>query len=109
MPAYGLNNLLARIPVVGVIIGGGSNEGIFGVNYRLTGSVSSPTLNVNPLSAIAPGIFRKIFGAGQALPPQTIPTQPTPRGAPRSAAPPTQIIPRAQPREAPGEAFSPER
>jgi hypothetical protein len=109
VPAYGLNNLLARIPVVGVIIGGGSNEGIFGVNYRLTGSVSSPTLNVNPLSAIAPGIFRKIFGAGQALPPQTIPTQPTPRGAPRSSAPPTQIIPRAQPREAPGEAFSPER
>jgi len=107
VPAYGLNNLLARIPVVGVIIGGGSNEGIFGVNYRLTGSVSSPTLNVNPLSAIAPGIFRKIFGAGQALPPQTIPTQPS-RGGPRAARP-AQAAPRAAPTEPPGEAFSPER
>jgi hypothetical protein len=34
------------------------------VNYGVTGAMSSPTLNVNPLSAIAPGFLRKIFGAG---------------------------------------------
>jgi hypothetical protein len=43
---------------------GGSNEGLFGVNYGITGAMSSPTLNVNPLSAVAPGFLRKIFGAG---------------------------------------------
>ena len=106
VPAYGLNNLLARIPVVGVIIGGGSNEGVFGVNYRLTGSVSSPTLNVNPLSALAPGIFRKIFGAGQSMPTQTPAPTPTPGGANA----PMSIAPRRAPQQLPSvETFSPER
>jgi hypothetical protein len=35
---------------------------LFGVNYGISGSLGSPTLNVNPLSAIAPGFLRKIFG-----------------------------------------------
>ncbi|MGH6853764.1 MAG: hypothetical protein ACREDJ_11350, partial [Methylocella sp.] len=51
-----------KLPVVGLILGGGSNEGLIGVNYRITGLASAPTLNINPLSAIAPGIFRQIFG-----------------------------------------------
>jgi hypothetical protein len=62
VPVYAFNNLFAKIPVFGLILGGGSNEGLFGVNYRITGLASAPTLNINPLSAIAPGIFRQIFG-----------------------------------------------
>jgi Protein of unknown function/AsmA-like C-terminal region len=62
VPVYAVNNLFAKIPVVGMILAGGSNEGLIGVNYRITGMASAPTLNINPLSAIAPGIFRQIFG-----------------------------------------------
>ncbi len=62
VPVYSLNNLFAKIPVVGLILAGGTNEGLIGVNYRITGMASAPTLNINPLSAIAPGIFRQIFG-----------------------------------------------
>ncbi|HTV33765.1 MAG TPA: AsmA-like C-terminal region-containing protein [Methylocella sp.] len=62
VPVYAFNNLFAKIPVFGQILGGGSNEGLIGVNYRITGQASAPTLNINPLSAIAPGIFRQIFG-----------------------------------------------
>jgi Protein of unknown function/AsmA-like C-terminal region len=62
VPVYSLNNLFAKIPVVGMILAGGTNEGLIGVNYRITGMASAPTLNINPLSAIAPGIFRQIFG-----------------------------------------------
>ena len=62
VPAYSLNSVVTGIPVVGVILGGGANEGVFGVNYRITGPASGPTLTVNPLSGMAPGIFRKIFG-----------------------------------------------
>jgi hypothetical protein len=62
VPAYSLNSVVTGIPLVGVILGGGANEGVFGVNYRITGPASSPTLTVNPLSGMAPGIFRKIFG-----------------------------------------------
>ena len=62
VPVYSFNNLFAKIPVFGMILAGGSNEGLIGVNYRITGSASAPTLSINPLSAIAPGIFRQIFG-----------------------------------------------
>jgi len=62
VPAYALNSLLSNIPVVGVVITGGQHEGIFALNYRVTGSLSSPVVNVNPLSAIAPGLMRKIMG-----------------------------------------------
>lgn len=62
VPVYAFNNLFAKIPVVGLLLAGGSEEGLIGVNYRITGSASAPTLNINPLSAIAPGIFRQIFG-----------------------------------------------
>jgi hypothetical protein len=65
VPAYGLNNMFAKIPVVGFFLGGGSNEGLFGVNFRISGPATAPVLTINPLSALAPGFLRKIFGAGE--------------------------------------------
>jgi hypothetical protein len=62
VPAYGLNNLFGQIPLVGIILSGGSHEGLFAVNFRVTGPASAPSLVINPLSAIAPGFLRKIFG-----------------------------------------------
>lgn len=62
VPAYGLNNLMSNIPVIGVVLTGGENEGMFAVSFRVTGAFSAPVLTVNPLSVIAPGLFRKLFG-----------------------------------------------
>jgi hypothetical protein len=64
VPAYGLNNAFAQVPLFGPILGGGQNEGLFAVNFRISGQASAPTLTVNPLSAVAPGFLRKLFGAG---------------------------------------------
>ncbi|NBN62349.1 AsmA-like C-terminal domain-containing protein [Pannonibacter tanglangensis] len=61
VPIFALNNLFARIPVLGFALSGGSQEGLIGVTYRLSGPISAPALTVNPVSAIAPGIFRKMF------------------------------------------------
>jgi hypothetical protein len=36
-------------------------EGLFGFNYRLTGSAEKPSVSVNPLSILTPGMFRDIF------------------------------------------------
>ncbi|MCB5409375.1 hypothetical protein [Pseudogemmobacter faecipullorum] len=36
-------------------------EGLFGFNYRLSGPVKSPSVSVNPLSILTPGMFRDIF------------------------------------------------
>lgn len=61
VPAYALNNLLSNIPLLGEVLGG-RHEGVFAINYRVTGDASSPTISVNPLSALAPGMIRKIMG-----------------------------------------------
>ncbi|WP_168770518.1 DUF3971 domain-containing protein [Flavimaricola marinus] len=38
-------------------------EGLFGFNYTLRGPVGSPSVQVNPLSILTPGMFREIFRA----------------------------------------------
>ena len=61
VPMYGLNNMFGQIPIVGLFLGGGSNEGLFGVTYEVVGTPAVPVMRVNPISAMAPGILRKIF------------------------------------------------
>ncbi len=61
IPAYGLNNLFGRVPLFGEILGGGNKGGLIGVTFRLAGPLDNPQVLVNPMSAIAPGIFRRIF------------------------------------------------
>ena len=63
VPAYTVNTMLTKIPLVGVLLSGGENGGVFGINYRVHGSMSDPKVSVNPLSAIAPGIFHRILSA----------------------------------------------
>ena len=61
VPLYGLNNMFGQIPIVGLFLGGGSNEGLIGVTYEVVGTPSRPDMRVNPISAMAPGVLRKIF------------------------------------------------
>jgi hypothetical protein len=61
VPMYGLNNMFGQIPIVGLFLGGGSNEGLIGVTYEVVGTPGAPVLRVNPISAMAPGVLRKIF------------------------------------------------
>ncbi|MBZ9671000.1 DUF3971 domain-containing protein [Mesorhizobium sp. ES1-3] len=61
MPAYGLNRIFGELPIVGALLGNGRDRGLIGVTYRLRGNANKPVLDVNPLSVIAPGIFRSIF------------------------------------------------
>jgi len=62
LPASQLDSFLAAIPLLGqTIFAGGGRSGLLGVSYRLNGPIDAPSLSVNPLSAIAPGIFRRLF------------------------------------------------
>ncbi|QDW39107.1 hypothetical protein FFI89_019305 [Bradyrhizobium sp. KBS0727] len=61
VPMYGLNNMFGQIPVLGLFLGGGSNEGLIGVTYEVVGTPAQPVMRVNPISAMAPGVLRKIF------------------------------------------------
>jgi hypothetical protein len=61
IPMYGLNNMFGQLPVLGIILGGGSNEGLIGVTYEVVGTPGQPVLRVNPISAVMPGVLRKVF------------------------------------------------
>ncbi len=73
VPLYALNNLFGQLPIFGPLLGGKRNEGMFGVTYSLSGPVNSPVLTINPLSLVAPGVFRYILGMDnpQAFTPQS--------------------------------------
>jgi hypothetical protein len=60
VPLYGPNNLLGQIPLVGLFMGG-EKEGLFGITYEVVGRPGNPVLRVNPISALAPGLLRKVF------------------------------------------------
>jgi hypothetical protein len=60
VPLYGLNNAFAQIPIVGIFMGG-EKEGLLGITYEVVGPPNAPTLRVNPVSLITPGILRKVF------------------------------------------------
>ncbi|MGE4218532.1 MAG: AsmA-like C-terminal domain-containing protein [Alphaproteobacteria bacterium] len=77
IPAYMVSRVLGAIPLLGTLITGGENEGLFGASYRVSGRLDDPEVSVNPLSALAPGFLRRVFGvigdAGQdaEIPPAT--------------------------------------
>ena len=62
IPACALTGVFNNVPLLGDILSGGNNnEGLFGVTYAVSGTLNTPKIKVNPLSALAPGIFRRFF------------------------------------------------
>jgi hypothetical protein len=60
VPLYGPNNLLGQLPLVGLFLGG-EKEGLLGITYEVVGRPGNPVLHINPISALAPGLLRKVF------------------------------------------------
>jgi hypothetical protein len=93
VPAYGINSMVSNIPLLGDILASKKGEGIFGVTYSATGNADQPSIDVNPLSALTPGILRRIFEGHMptaANAPSNAPSTPVvpPPGA--TSAPPSQ-------------------
>lgn len=65
-PAYQLNSLLNNVPLLGELLGG-RGEGLFGLNFSVRGSREDPAVSVNPLSALAPGILRRLVQGGEPV------------------------------------------
>jgi hypothetical protein len=63
IPAYVINSAFGRMPVLGdLFTGGEKGGGVFAATYTMTGSLQDPIVAVNPLSALAPGFLRNVFG-----------------------------------------------
>src|SRR5262249_39035131 len=67
VPLFGLNNIFGQIPIVGLFLGG-DNEGLVCITFEVFGPPSAPTMRVNPMSALAPGLVRKIFEYPSSVP-----------------------------------------
>ncbi len=61
IPAYAINAIINKIPLLGKIITGIEGEGIIGFNYKVTGNYENPEYTINPFSVLTPGIIRSIF------------------------------------------------
>ena len=70
VPLYGINSAIGVLPFIGQILTGRRGEGFLGITFGIQGKLSQPQVLVNPMSMVAPGIFRQIFEFGQ--PPQTL-------------------------------------
>jgi hypothetical protein len=62
-PAYTVNRILARVPILGQIMSGGRSDAALAATFSVTGSLADPQVSVNPLAALVPGLVRDLFGA----------------------------------------------
>jgi hypothetical protein len=84
VPLYGLNSFLGAVPVLGDLLVSKQGEGIFGLTYAMKGNLNEPSISLNPLSVLTPGIFRRIFEFSPAK---------EPVAQPQAAAEPTPATP----------------
>jgi hypothetical protein len=77
VPAYAVNSMLGSVPIIGDILVSKKGEGVFGFTYAMKGNLNEPSLAVNPLSVLTPGIFRRIFEFNTPKEPQPS-TEPAP-------------------------------
>ncbi|HXI86371.1 MAG TPA: AsmA-like C-terminal domain-containing protein, partial [Parvularculaceae bacterium] len=68
-PVYQVNSILGKAPIVGDLFVNHEGEGVVALDYQVTGKSAAPVISVNPLSALTPGVLRRMFEQ-PAPPPQ---------------------------------------
>ena len=59
-PYQNVNEFLSHVPLLGDVLLGGSDEGLFALRYGLSGRLSDPNVEINPLSVLFPGALRYV-------------------------------------------------
>jgi hypothetical protein len=76
VPGFALNNLLSNVPLLGPLLTGGKDGGVFAFSYRLSGPLDDLKTDVNMMSAVTPGALRELFTTqGQTSPVDTTPIE----------------------------------
>ena len=96
VPLYGLNSALGAIPLLGKVLVGRQGEGVVGITFAIKGKLDEPTVLVNPMSVMTPGIFRQIFEFTGSVPDEAQPRRHPPTCSPagNSPRPPNRSRPR---------------
>ena len=71
VPGFALNNLLSNVPLLGPLLTGGKDGGLFAISYRLEGPLDDLKPEINIMSAMTPNALRELFsGAAEQAPVQ---------------------------------------
>ena len=63
VPAYILNSIWGKIPILGQLLTGEEKGGgMFAATFHASGPISHPDVSINPLAALTPGVLRNLFG-----------------------------------------------
>ena len=65
-PAYMINSMISKIPLLGDIIVGGEDQAVFAANFRIRGPSSDPKVSVNPKGGRY-GLANACVGGGQGI------------------------------------------
>lgn len=60
VPISEINSLVAKVPVLGKLLGG-SSGGLIAATYSMKGDADNPQTFINPLSVLAPGFIRSLL------------------------------------------------
>ncbi len=66
VPVTFVNDFISSIPLLGDLLTGGEGA-LIAATYSMKGPVKTPTVTVNPLSALTPGILRRMFFEEQKI------------------------------------------
>jgi len=69
VPGFALNNLLSNVPILGPLLTGGKNAGLFAITYKLEGPFDDLKSDINMMSALTPGALRDLFTSDGQAPP----------------------------------------
>ncbi|MEJ2122068.1 MAG: DUF3971 domain-containing protein [Alphaproteobacteria bacterium] len=61
VPAYSLNSVLGKVPLLGQVLVGEKYGGVFAAAYTAEGPLRKPTLKVHPLSVLTPAFLRGLW------------------------------------------------
>ena len=61
VPSFGINSALGGIPIIGDLFVSRDGEGVISLTYGIEGTLEQAQVSINPLSAVTPGVLRRIF------------------------------------------------
>ena len=62
-PMHLVNAIIQKLPILGPIIVGNEGEGMFSIDFTMSGSSESPEVTSNPLTIIKPRIIERAIEA----------------------------------------------
>jgi len=69
-PVQGVNRFIGSLPLIGALLQGSNKAGAFALSFTVRGPWRDPSVNVNPLSVVTPGVLQDLFAGAEVRPPR---------------------------------------